>query len=94
MIKHHELKIDDLHIIQAIRMRDKRAEFRKDDREFAVGDTATLTYSETNENAQPPRFKSSWVRVVITHIQRGPKYGIPEGYCMFSFENITAGAEI
>ena len=58
----------------------KKAEFRKDDRDFQVGDGLDLIeWDPIEDEAMSNRF-----RCVITHIVRGPAFGIPDGYVMLS----------
>ena len=57
----------------------KTAEFRKDDRGFSVGDSLLLKPgTDTRDN-------SPTIDVKVTHIVRGPSFGIPEGFVMMSF---------
>lgn len=83
--KTHRLKTD-TEPFAAIFENRKRAEFRKDDRGFEVGDTLVLEQVETNEATGEKELTGQKVIAVITHVQRGPTYGIPEGYAMLSFE--------
>jgi hypothetical protein len=55
----------------------KTAEFRKNDRGFEVGDILALMRNDTPGNTR-------YATRVITHIVRGPAFGIPEGYAMLS----------
>lgn len=58
----------------------KRHEFRKDDRDFAVGDVLRLHgFDEVNQTmlAEPA------IEVVVTYISRD-SFGIPDGYCVMS----------
>ena len=59
---------------------DKTAEFRRDDRQFQVGDWLELTEYD------PDRESLSGREIIaqITDIRRGPVFGIPEGYAMLS----------
>lgn len=63
---------------RALVAKEKTAEFRRDDRGFAVGDLLHLRewdpVTETYSNSQ-----GCWI---ITHIERG--FGISEGFCMLS----------
>lgn len=75
---------------EAIRDGTKTAEFRRDDRGFSVGDVLVLRSGSPADNAQgfvyhesaPPEL------VRITHIVRGPDFGIPEGFAMLSVERV------
>lgn len=58
----------------------KKAEFRKNDRDFRVGDDLILKEYEPNNRTYTGRK----VIVKITHILYGPNFGIPYDYCMIS----------
>jgi len=58
----------------------KPCEWRKDDRGFEVGDTVHLR--EWNPDTGQYTGRELWADV--TDIQRGPAWGIPEGYVMMS----------
>jgi hypothetical protein len=67
---------------EAIRDGAKTAEFRRNDRGFEVGDELLLRCVFRNGFVDPnPDFL---IRRQITHIVRGPAFGIPEGYAMLS----------
>ena len=66
----------------AVERGDKTAEFRKDDRGFNVGDTLVLFRTTLPLENLPRGFPR--LNYVITHIVRGPDYGIPVGYTMLS----------
>ena len=58
----------------------KKAEFRKNDRNYQVGDGLDLVeWDPINDEPMSNTF-----RCVVTHIVHGPAFGIPEGYCMMS----------
>jgi len=63
----------------AIRRGEKTHEFRKNDRNFQVGDVLELAeYTSFG-------FYSGEVETrVVTYISRGPEWGIPDGYCVMS----------
>ena len=78
-MKTHKLKIapEPLHaVIKGL----KPFEYRKNDRDFQVGDMVIL--AEWEKGA----FTGFEVCQIITYILHGGQYGIPENYCMFSFE--------
>lgn len=68
----------------AVRLGDKNFEFRKDDRDYEVGDTlflqefdpATLTYSGRHETK------------IVTYILRSG-FGLPDGYVVMSLGNAS-----
>lgn len=59
----------------------KHAEYRKDDRGFHELDKLRL--EEFDPETQTYTGRS--IRVQVTDIQRGPDWGIPEGYVLMSF---------
>lgn len=64
----------------------KVAEFRKDDRNFNVGDILRL-----REWSKETSYTNQVVEVEVTHILRGPAFGVPEGYVMMSFIPAAGG---
>lgn len=65
----------------------KRAEYRKADRDFKVGDVLIL------EEWHPGTEEYTGCREVVrvTHIVRGPDFGIPEGYVVMSIRESVRG---
>lgn len=63
----------------------KRFEFRKDDREFAVGDLLRLR--EWDPAIQ--KLTGRYLQMRVTYLLRGPAFGIPEGYCCMSLNQIS-----
>lgn len=63
---------------EAIRERKKTAEFRKNDRDYRVGDRLIL------ERGIDGNKYNLTLHRAITHAVYGPAYGIPEGYAMLS----------
>jgi hypothetical protein len=61
----------------AVREGTKTAEFRRDDRGFQVGDLLRLKHGTDLATGLVLHRR-------ITHIVRGPAFGIPEGYAMLS----------
>ena len=57
----------------------KVADYRKDDRGFNVGDTLRL-----REWSKETSYTGRVIEVEVTHIVRGPAFGIPEGYVVMS----------
>lgn len=71
----HELKTAPVPWM-AVRDGLKTAEFRRNDRDFQVGDTLHLRYITADGELLIRR---------ITDVTRGPLFNIPEGYAMLSF---------
>ena len=65
----------------------KKAEWRKNDRDYKVGDEYTLC--EIDEKGKET---GRTIDIVITHIVYGGKFDMPSDYCMFSFR-VEGGAE-
>jgi hypothetical protein len=68
----------------------KRAEFRKADRNFRVGDILHLMEFDPDKR---PHFPGRWVRAEITDVRLGGPFGIPEGYAMLSMDVYDRGTE-
>lgn len=65
----------------------KRAELRKNDRGFQVGDRVLLIEFDPNTGRQPSPSRD--ILVVITHLIRAEGIeGMENGYCMWSFNVI------
>ena len=64
---------------EAIKSGEKTAEFRKDDRGFAVGDILQLRRFEPTGQY----YTSEVLQLRITHVLRNG-FGLPDGYCMLS----------
>jgi hypothetical protein len=90
----HELKTWPSQFL-ALSTGDKLAEFRKNDRDFRVGDTLVLcewipghAQSERygDEDPAPGRYTGNQLRARVTHIVSGTEtpFGIPPGYVMMS----------
>jgi len=64
---------------------EKKAEIRKDDKQFSEGDLYVLAeYNPTMDS-----YSGAACLVVITHILRDiPQYGLKEGYAVWSFRFI------
>ncbi len=68
---------------EAIKSGGQRADFRKEDRpdeRFHIGDCLALWEYLPGTHV----FTQRMVEQRITHVQRGPHYGIPVGYAMLS----------
>lgn len=64
-------------------MGDRNFEFRKNDRDFRVGDTLVL--QEWELGRYPNGYTGREVRHQVTYVARGPDWGIPDGYVVMSF---------
>lgn len=78
----HELKTDAEHF-GPVAMNEKRVELRNDDRGFAVGDTLRLREVKRNEGGEL-LYTGKHCSRIVTHILRGPCYGLAEGWVMLS----------
>ena len=76
----HELKTHPPHFA-AVQSGAKRAEIRRDDRGFAVGDVLVLREYDPTANEHTGRF----VEVRVTHVLRGFE-GLAEGFVSLSVE--------
>lgn len=65
----------------------KRAEFRKNDRGYKVGDDLKLREWDPATNA----FTGRLIFAEITHILEGPSFGVPEGFAMLSLGSMLNG---
>ncbi len=65
---------------EAILRGEKRAEWRKNDRDYKVDDIYNL-----NEVGTDRRLTGRSVQIRITHVVYGGKSEMPKDYCMFSF---------
>lgn len=88
----HELKTDS-EVFQALIDGAKTYELRKDDRGFAVGDTLTLretkhTGAEMAAGA-PLEYTGRTTGRVVTHILRGPIYGLTDGWVILSVKEAS-----
>lgn len=70
----------------------KRAEMRKDDRGFEVGDRLVLleyeppTVPKIGQPGTPPRYTGRRIDATITHVLRDSQFGIHEGFAMLSIQ--------
>lgn len=69
---------------EPIRLGNKRAEFRLDDRDYQVFDI--LIIQEWNPNNL--RYTGRQVKRLISHKVAGGYFGIPKGYCMLSLKTL------
>lgn len=86
---------------QAIVEGRKPFEWRKDDRGFEVGDTLRLLewlpHAPTTGDEgclAAAYYTGREIAVTVTDIQRGPSWGIPEGFCMMSIQPLTRYADV
>lgn len=66
----------------------KTAEFRKNDRGFAKGDTLCLLEYNPDGQFDYSRFSGREIIAEVTHIADDPRFGIPEGFAMLSFRRL------
>jgi hypothetical protein len=64
----------------------KRAEFRRDDRGYAVGDRLDLREWDPAAG----RYTGFRLTARVTHLARGPAYEIPAGFVVLSVEVLDA----
>ena len=83
--KMHDLKVD-VAPYEAQLDGKKTCEFRKSDRDFVEGDYLLLRRSPGTVMGGEDCFHA--ILLKVTHIDRGPEYGIPEGYCVMSTRRI------
>lgn len=83
----HELKTDP-DVFEALARHEKTFELRYNDRDFKVGDILELRqtkYSaEEMQAGKPLRYTGHVMRVGVSHIMRGPKLGLMEGWVIMS----------
>lgn len=83
----HELKTDP-DSFDAIWAGDKTCEIRYDDRGYALMDELilrrTLYSSEEMKKGKPLKYTGEEILAWITHILRGPAYGLSDGYILAS----------
>lgn len=83
----HTLKCDPVpfsHLVTGV----KTFEFRRDDRDFKVGDLLEIRETKFASTEFPPALDRQLTGAKqirkITHILRPPDYGVPEGFCILS----------
>lgn len=91
MKKVHHLKTDPA-AFDAVADKTKTFEIRKDDRGFAVGHLLLLKrtkYSAADMAAGAPLvIERVWTACLVTHILRGPIYGLAEGWVVMSVQKV------
>ncbi|MBD3264155.1 MAG: DUF3850 domain-containing protein [Candidatus Omnitrophica bacterium] len=71
----------------------KQFDYRKNDRDFQVGDTLRLR--EYIPERRGGRFTGKTLYVKVTYIIKDapPAFGLPKGYCIMAFEKIGTKEE-
>jgi hypothetical protein len=64
----------------------KRAEFRRDDRGYEVGDLLDLREWDPD----PGRYTGFRLTARVTHLVRGPEFEVPRGFVVLSIEVLDA----
>lgn len=82
-MKNHDLKTH-LQYFKAIWDNKKRFDVRFDDRKFEVGDTITLLEYNEKQNTYTGRSLGA----TISYKLDGGQFGLQEGYCVLSLDNI------
>ena len=86
---HHELKTDS-EVFQAVVAGLKTYEIRRDDRGFQVGDVLylreTVHTGEEMKNGAPLEYSGHSAIAAVTHILRGPIYGLADGWAILSVD--------
>ena len=67
----------------------KNFEFRKADREYRRGDSLMLR----EWAPEPKEYTGEEVTVKVTFVLHGPAFGIPEGFCVMSFDPVQTSAQ-
>ena len=75
----HDLKIHQ-HWFDRVLSGAKKAEMRKNDRDFRVGDSLRLREFDAAEQS----YTGNEVTVTVTDVLHGPTYGVEWGYVMLS----------
>ena len=78
----HELKVW-IEYFNPLLSGDKTFEVRKDDRDFAVGDSLYLREYDSEKK----KFTGRKIFKTVTYIMRGPAFGIAEGYCVMGLKD-------
>lgn len=86
----HELKTDSEQFF-AVEDGVKTFELRFNDRDYQVGDILLLQETEyTGEEmkaGKPLEYTGRICEVGVSHVMRGPAYGLPEGWVIMSIKN-------
>lgn len=65
---------------EAVRTGEKTAEFRRNDRDYIIGDTLRLMKFDPETEL----LSGEYIDVSVTSITYGPDFGIPKKYCVMS----------
>jgi hypothetical protein len=88
-MKTHELKTDPA-MFRAVAEGVKTYEIRKDDRGFEVGDrlylNETLSTGAEMAAGAPLEYTGGQIGVIVTHVLRGPIYGLADGWVILSIQ--------
>lgn len=88
-MKEHELKTD-ADVFEAVKRGEKKFEIRRDDRGFEVGDLLKLrktVHTGAEMAAGSPLYYEGEPQFVwVSHILRGPIYGLMDGWVIMSIE--------
>lgn len=91
MPKTHELKTWP-DVFQAVIDGTKTHEYRKDDRNFGLGDILHLREWKPSVDVAVGTYTGRDVRALVTHIDKGPTWGIAAGFAVMSIRLLTPGA--
>ncbi len=88
-MKIHELKCW-TNVFPAIVDGTKTAEYRKNDRDYQVGDILKLKEYDPSggQFTGQGEYTGEMVLVKVTHIVYGGQFGIPDGYCVMSIKQV------
>lgn len=96
--KEHDLKTDP-EVFDAVACGQKTFEIRRDDRGFRVGDSLLLRrtkYTGRQMRIRPGHcplvFTGETERRTVSHVLRGPVYGLEDGWAILSFKSNATGA--
>lgn len=75
---------------EAIERGDKQFEIRRNDRDFAVGDTLRLQEWDPGKESSLSHFKYTGreMTVVVTYIVHGGQWGIDPAYCVMGIRHV------
>ncbi len=79
-MKTHRLKCHPS-VFRSIAAKVKTWDFRKNDRDYDVGDVLVLREYDPGPCGD---YSGSVIETTVTYIMHGGRFGIPEGYCIMS----------